>query len=160
IFLESDLFFAGQRPAVNVGLSVSRVGGAAQSNIMKKSVGTVRLDLAQYREMKVFTQFGGDLDDGTARQLRHGEVLMMLLRQSKHAPMSLHEQVITLIAAGAGVFDTVPSPEVKERQTKLLSFFESERPAVCMRIDHGKTYSENLKEEIVRSAREFMARGV
>jgi len=152
IFLESDLFFAGQRPAVNVGLSVSRVGGAAQYDIMKKSVGTVRLDLAQYREMKVFSQFGGDLDAGTARQLRHGEALMTLLRQDKQSPMTLHEQVITLICADGGVFTDVPVKEIKEYQKKLLAFFERERPTICMRIDHGRTYTDELKGEILSAA--------
>jgi len=156
IFLESDLFFAGQRPAVNVGLSVSRVGGAAQYDVMKKSVGTVRLDLAQYREMKVFSQFGGDLDAGTARQLRHGEALMTLLRQDKQSPMTLHEQVITLVAADGGVFTDVPVKEIKERQRELLSFFERERGAICMRIEHGRVYSDELREEILSSASEFM----
>ena len=155
IFLESELFFAGQRPAVNVGLSVSRVGGAAQTEVMKKSVGTVRLDLAQYREMKVFTQFGGDLDPGTARQLRHGESLMMLLRQDKQSPMNLHEQVITLNAADHGVFTDIPPKQVKRCQTALLEFFERERPALCMKIDHGKKYSAELKEEICSSCDVF-----
>ena len=155
IFLENELFFSGQRPAVNVGLSVSRVGGAAQTDVMKKSVGTVRLDLAQYREMKVFTQFGGDLDSGTARQLRHGEALMMLLRQGKQSPMSLHEQVITLVAADRGVFTDVPVKEIKSYQAALLAFFDRERPALCLKIDHEKRFSEDLKEEIVDACERF-----
>ncbi len=158
IFLESDLFFAGQRPAVNVGLSVSRVGGAAQYEVMKKSVGTVRLDLAQYREMKVFTQFGGDLDAGTARRLRHGEALMMLLRQGRYSPMSLHEQVITLICADGGLFTDVPVGEIKDVQKQLLELFEAERPAICLRIDRRKKYSEELRKSILDAAQGFMER--
>ncbi len=158
LFLESDLFFAGQRPAVNVGLSVSRVGGAAQYDIMKKSVGSVRLDLAQYREMKVFTQFGGELDAGTARRLRHGEVLMMLLRQDKQSPMPLHSQVITLICANGGIFTDIPVKEVKQYQSELLDYFEREVPTVCLRIDHEKTYSDEIRDLILEAAARFIAR--
>jgi len=157
IFLESDLFFAGQRPAVNVGLSVSRVGSAAQSDVMKRSVGTVRLDLAQYREMKVFSQFGGELDAGTARQLRHGEALMMLLRQNKQSPMNLHEQVLTLICADGGVFTDVPVKSVKTFQRDLLAFFEREYPTICQRIDHSQKYTDTLREEILAAAEQFRA---
>ena len=99
IFLESDLFFSGQRPAVNVGLSVSRVGGDAQTKAMKKAAGGIRLDLAQYREMEVFTQFSSDLDETTKRQLTYGQSLMRLLRQPQYHPMSQHDQVITLVSA-------------------------------------------------------------
>lgn len=158
LFLESDLFFAGQRPAVNVGLSVSRVGGAAQYDIMKKSVGSVRLDLAQYREMKVFTQFGGELDAGTARRLRYGEVLMMLLRQNKQSPMPLHSQVITLICANGGIFTDIPVKEVKQYQSELLDYFEREVPTVCLRIDHEKTYSDEIRDLILEAAARFIAR--
>lgn len=155
IFLESELFFAGQRPAVNVGLSVSRVGGAAQTAVMKKAVGTVRLDLAQYREMKVFSQFGGELDEHTAKKLRHGETLMMLLRQDKHMPMELHRQVITLVCAGAGIFTDVPVKEVRDYQMRLLEYFETEHSSICIKIDHYKQYSEELKEEIISAAKAF-----
>ncbi len=158
LFLESDLFFAGQRPAVNVGLSVSRVGGAAQYDIMKKSVGSVRLDLAQYREMKVFTQFGGELDAGTARRLRHGEVLMTLLRQDKLSPMPLHRQVITLVCANGGIFTDIPVKEVKDYQGELLDYFEREVPTVCLRIDHEKTYSDEIRDLILEAARKFADR--
>ena len=155
IFLESELFYAGQRPAINIGLSVSRVGGAAQFDVMKKSVGSVRLDLAQYREMKVFSQFGGDLDASTEQRLRHGAALMQLLRQDKHTPMTLHEQVITLICADAGIFTQVPEKEVKAYQTALLAHFENNHPALCMRIDHGKTMSDKLREKILEGAKQF-----
>lgn len=157
IFLESDLFFAGQRPAINVGLSVSRVGGSAQTNVMKKSVGTVRLDLAQYREMQAFSQFGGDLDASTARQLRYGAGLMQLLRQHNNSPMSLHSQVITLICAQAQLFVDVPSKNIKEVQHELISYFEQYNSAVCHKIEHSKTYSDKLRDEIIDTAKKFIA---
>lgn len=156
LFLESDLFFAGQRPAVNVGLSVSRVGGSAQTNVMKKSVGAIRLDLAQYREMKAFSQFGGDLDSGTAHQLKYGAGLMQLLRQKNNSPMSLHSQVITLITAQAQLFAELPVNRVKSVQEELIAYFEQYNSAVCHKIEHGKAYSEELKKEIIDTAKRFL----
>ena len=114
IFLESNLFNAGMRPAVNVGLSVSRVGGAAQTKAMKKASGSIRIDLAQYREMEVFTQFASDLDDATKAQLQHGKALMELLKQPLSHPLSMHEQVLTLCMATDGVFDKIPTRQVKQ----------------------------------------------
>lgn len=156
IFLESELFFAGQRPAINVGLSVSRVGGAAQTNIMKKSVNTIRLDLAQYREMQAFTQFGGDLDAGTARQLKYGAGLMQLLRQSNNAPMPLHTQVITLLCAQAKLFVDIPVKEIKTVQRELISYMEQHNSDLCVKITHDRAYSEKLKDDIVNAAREYI----
>lgn len=156
IFLESELFFAGQRPAINVGLSVSRVGGAAQTNIMKKSVNTIRLDLAQYREMQAFTQFGGDLDAGTARQLKYGAGLMQLLRQSNNAPMPLHTQVITLLCAQAELFVDIPVKEIKTVQRELISYMEQHNNDLCVKITHDRAYSEKLKDDIVNAAREYI----
>jgi len=156
IFLESELFFAGQRPAINVGLSVSRVGGAAQTNIMKKSVNTIRLDLAQYREMQAFTQFGGDLDAGTARQLKYGAGLMQLLRQSNNAPMPLHTQVITLLCAQAKLFVDIPVKEIKTVQRELISYMEQRNSDLCVKITHDRAYSEKLKDDIVNAAREYI----
>lgn len=156
IFLESELFFAGQRPAINVGLSVSRVGGAAQTNIMKKSVSTIRLDLAQYREMQAFTQFGGDLDAGTARQLKYGAGLMQLLRQSNNEPMSLHCQIITLICAQAKLFVDIPVKDIKKLQKELIVHMEQAHRDLCMKIEHNKTYSEHLKKDIVEAAKAFI----
>ena len=157
IFLESELFFAGQRPAINVGLSVSRVGGSAQTNVMKKSVGTIRLDLAQYREMQAFSQFGGDLDVSTAEQLKYGAGLMQLLRQPNNSPMSLHQQVITLICAQARLFVQFPVKEIREVLKDLLEYFEAYHGAICHKIEHGRVYSEELREEIIDRARKFMA---
>ena len=157
IFLESELFFAGQRPAINVGLSVSRVGGSAQTNVMKKSVGTIRLDLAQYREMQAFSQFGGDLDVSTAEQLKYGAGLMQLLRQPNNSPMSLHQQVITLICAQARLFVQLPEKEIRDVLKDLLEHFEAYHGAICHKIEHGRVYSEELREEIIDRARKFMA---
>ncbi len=157
IFLESDLFFAGQRPAINVGLSVSRVGGSAQTSVMKKSVGSIRLDLAQYREMQAFSQFGGDLDAGTARQLRYGAGLMQLLRQDKAQPMELHRQVITLLCAQAGFFTDIPVREIRQKQQELLEYLEQTHRSLCLNIDHHHNYSEQLKSEILNAAKSFFA---
>jgi len=157
LFLESELFFSGQRPAINVGLSVSRVGGAAQTNVMKKSVGSIRLDLAQYREMQAFSQFSGDLDASTARQLKYGAGLMQLLRQPNNSPLSLQRQVITLICAQAKLFVDVPVKEIKAVQKELIAHFEQQHSDICHRITVGRTYSEELKNDIIQAARLFMA---
>ena len=158
LFLESDLFHSGQRPAVNIGLSVSRVGGAAQFDVMKKSVGQIRLDLAQYREMKVFTQFGGDLDAQTGRRLTHGEALMMLLRQGKDSPMTLHTQVITLICADSEYFTDIPVRDITAARDSLNEYFEREQPAICLRIDHQRRFSDDLKDQIIAAAEVFRSR--
>ena len=156
IFLESDLFFSGQRPAVNVGLSVSRVGGAAQTNIMKKSVGSLRLDLAQYREMQVFSQFGGDLDEQTLKDLTYGAGLMQVLRQPTKAPMSLWQQVVTLIVAEARLFSNIPVNKVKEKQLELLDYFEHNCGALCLHIQHKAVFSPEIKQEIIDNAKAFL----
>lgn len=155
IFLESDLFAAGQRPAVNVGLSVSRVGGAAQTKAMKKAVGALRLDLAQYREMQVFSQFGGDLDAGTREQLIYGEGLMRLLRQDKQSPMNLHEQVIALVCAREKIFVGVPPKEIKNYEKKLLDYFEHYQSSLCLKIEHDKILSDEIKNDIITAAKKF-----
>jgi F-type H+-transporting ATPase subunit alpha len=153
IFLESDLFFAGQRPAVNVGLSVSRVGGDAQTKAMKKAVGTLRLDLAQYREMEVFTQFSSDLDDTTKRQLTYGQGLMRLLRQPRYAPLSQHQQVVVLTAAMAHVMQEVPLERMDAFRAHLLSEVEAEAPDLCGRIDRTGQMAPEDREEIISLAR-------
>lgn len=156
IFLESDLFFAGQRPAVNVGLSVSRVGGAAQTKAMKKAAGTLRLDLAQYREMEVFTQFSSDLDETTKRQLAYGQSLMRLLRQPQYQPMSQHEQVITLVAAQEHVMQEVPLEAVNAFQKALLAYAETQNAELCRRIDRTGVLSDADREEIRQLSKAFL----
>lgn len=158
IFLESDLFFAGQRPAVNVGLSVSRVGGAAQTKAMKKAAGSIRLDLAQYREMEVFTQFSSDLDETTKRQLSYGQGLMYLLRQHQSNPLRLHEQVITLVAATAHVMQDVPLTKMLAFRQALFDHFHEEQGSLCDAIDTTGTLSDEDKVVIVEEAKQFVTR--
>ena len=155
IFLESDLFFSGMRPAVNVGLSVSRVGGAAQTKAMKKASGSVRIDLAQYREMEVFTQFASDLDDATKAQLQHGKALMELLKQPLCHPLSMHEQVMTLVMANNGVFDEIPTKEVKKHQTELLEFIDLKHPEIGKQIEDKKEINDELVKNILEAVKEF-----
>ena len=156
IFLESSLFFAGQRPAVNVGLSVSRVGGDAQTKAMKSAAGTLRLVLAQYREMEVFTQFSSDLDDATKRQLAFGQSLTRLLRQRQYHPMSQHRQVIALVAALNHVMQDVPLEQMDEFTDFLLSFLEEQAPDLCQRIDRTGLLPQEDREEILTLARKAL----
>ena len=155
IFLESNLFFSGQRPAVNVGLSVSRVGGAAQTKAMKKAAGSIRIDLAQYREMEVFTQFSSDLDDATREQLNYGAGLMELLKQPCYHPMSMTEQVITLVAATAKVFLNVPKERIKSFQSSMLEHFATNHSYICQEIAVGKVLTDDLRQRIEAAARAF-----
>ncbi|MBO4770072.1 MAG: F0F1 ATP synthase subunit alpha [Clostridia bacterium] len=157
IYLDSELFYSGQRPAINVGLSVSRVGSAAQTNIMKKSVGSVRLDLAQYREMQVFSRFGSDLDDQTRSRLRYGERLMCLLRQPGRSPMSLWQQIVLLLAAQDGLFVNVPVRKINAVKTEFLNWFGNYNSTLTLRAEHEKMFSEELREKILSAARSFFA---
>lgn len=155
IFLESNLFFSGMRPAVNVGLSVSRVGGAAQTKAMKKASGSIRIDLAQFRELEVFTQFASDLDEITKKQLVHGNALMELLKQPLGSPLSLHDQVITLCLANKGYFDDIEKTKIKEYQTGLLQYFELHHKDIGEYIEEQKDISEELVERIAAAAEEY-----
>ena len=155
IFLESDLFFSGMRPAVNVGLSVSRVGGAAQTKAMKKAAGSVRIDLAQYREMQVFTQFSSDLDDATKAQLEYGACLMELLKQPLCSPLSMPEQVITLCAATHKKMIGIPLKELKSYQKELLEYVGNTYPEIIRELDEKKVLTEELETKIVKAADEF-----
>ena len=155
IFLESSLFFSGMRPAVNVGLSVSRVGGDAQTKAMKKAAGSLRIDLAQYREMEVFTQFSSDLDDATKEQLEYGSGLMELLKQPLGKPMSLSDKVITLCAARHKVMLGIPTAKVKGFQMDMLSYFASAHPEIAREIEETKDLSKELSQKIVEIAEEF-----
>lgn len=155
IFLESELFFAGQRPAVNVGLSVSRVGGAAQTKAMKKASGSLRIDLAQYREMEVFTQFSSELDANTKELLDHGKILMQLLKQPLTKPLSLHEQVITLVAANNKLLLGVDPKEVKNFVTELLNYFEAKHGALVEEIETKKVLTDEMIEQIIEGVKAF-----
>lgn len=155
IFLESGLFASGMRPAVNVGLSVSRVGGAAQTKAMKKASGSIRIDLAQYREMEVFTQFSSDLDAATKEQLEYGSGLMELLKQPLGQPLSLHEKVITLCAATHKVLLGVEKTQIKKFQGDMLRFFDLNYPEIGQEIEEKKVLSDEMIGRIVEKAREF-----
>ena len=144
IFLESNLFFSGMRPAVNVGLSVSRVGGAAQTKAMKKAAGSIRIDLAQYREMEVFTQFSSDLDDDTKEQLQYGKGLMELLKQPLCQPLDMAEQVITLWTATHKIFLNVEVKKIKETQKGMLEYFKNAHPEIIAEQNaEYQRYDEN-----------------
>ena len=158
IFLESDLFNAGMRPAVNVGLSVSRVGGAAQTKAMKKASGSVRIDLAQAREMESFTQFSSDLDEATKNQLKYGSCLTELLKQPLGRPLSLHEQVITLCVATNKMMLDIDTKKIKEFQMDMLAFFDREHKEIGKAIDEKKVLDDELKEQILAAAKEFKER--
>ena len=155
IFLESGLFAAGMRPAVNVGLSVSRVGGAAQTKAMKKASGSIRIDLAQYREMEVFTQFSSDLDPATKEQLEYGSGLMELLKQPLYHPMSLHEKVITRCAATHKIFLGIDKKEIRQFRLDLMTWFDTKYPNIGEEIEEKKVLSDELIDQIVLIAEEF-----
>ncbi len=155
IFLESDLFFAGQRPAVNVGLSVSRVGGAAQTKAMKKAAGSLRIDLAQYREMEVFTQFSSDLDEATMNQLLQGKVLMSMLKQPLEHPMSPAREVILLCAAQSRKLLHVEPQEVGNYCNDLFAWFEDKHPDIAEQIEKNGTLDADLKTQILMAVDEF-----
>ncbi len=157
IFLESSLFFSGQRPAVNVGLSVSRVGGDAQTKAMKKAAGTIRLDLAQYREIEVFTQFSSDLDEVTKNQLVYGQGLMRLLRQKQYHPMSQHEQVILLVAALNHQMQDVPVDALDAFKADFLSYMEETVPDLCGEIDRNGQLTEEIRSDILSLVKTFKA---
>ena len=156
IFLESDLFFSGQRPAVNVGLSVSRVGGDAQTKAMKKASGAIRLDLAQYREMEVFTQFAGDLDDETRNQLVYGQGLMQMLRQEQYSPYTMSEQVVILVIMLAHVLRAVEPGDIKSVIAKLLQYFKDKRADILEKIEKSGQLGDDDKAEILKTAEKFI----
>ena len=155
IYLESNLFFSGQRPAVNVGLSVSRVGGDAQTKAMKKSAGSLRLDLAQYREMEVFTQFSSDLDEATKNQLIYGQGLMLLLRQNQYSPLSQHQQVVLLLAALAHTMQKIPLAELADYRTALLRAEEEQNGDILRSIDRTGVFSEEERTQLIQTAEAF-----
>ena len=158
IYLETNLFNAGQRPAVNVGLSVSRVGGAAQTKAMKKASGSIRIDLAQYREMEVFTQFSSDLDDTTREQLAYGKGLMEVLKQPLYRPLSMAEQVITLVVATAKGFIDIPLTEVKRYQMALLDYIREHHGEIITELEETKALTDELRQAVLTAAEEYKGR--
>lgn len=157
IFLESDLFNSGIRPAVNVGLSVSRVGGSAQIKAMKKVAGTLRLDLAQYRELAAFSAFGSDLDEATKRQLNRGERLVELLKQDQYAPADVIDQAVSILVATKGLLDVVPTPKVRVAEKDILEFLHSRHADVMAEISSTKEINGGNEGKILDAVKGFLA---
>ena len=157
IFLESDLFNSGIRPAVNVGLSVSRVGGSAQIKAMKKVAGTLRLDLAQYRELAAFSAFGSDLDEATKRQLNRGERLVELLKQDNYAPVDVIDQAVAILVATKGLLDVVPTPKVRVAEKDILEFLHSRHGDTMKEISASKEVSGANEGKILEAVKSFLA---
>ena len=157
IFLENDLFYQGIRPAINVGISVSRVGGAAQTKAMKKVAGSLRLDLAQYRELAAFAQFGSDLDKSTQRQLTRGERMVEILKQDQYVPMPVEKQVSIIFAAGKGFLDAVPIDQVHAWEKGFHAFMEQKHSAVLQAIATSGKLEDNTVESLTAAIKEFSA---
>jgi F-type H+-transporting ATPase subunit alpha len=155
IYLEPSLFFAGVRPAINVGLSVSRVGGAAQTKAMKQVAGRLRLDLAQYRELEAFAKFGSDLDKSTLAQLNRGIRLVELLKQPQYVPMPAEKEVMSLYAGTRGHLDNVPVNKVAEYETQMLNFIERKYPDILSELKEKKVISDDLDQKMKSALEEF-----
>ncbi len=155
IYLESDLFYSGVRPAINVGLSVSRVGGSAQVKAMKQVAGTLRLSLAQYREMAAFAQFGSDLDKATQMQLARGERLVEILKQPQYRPIPNEKQVLIIFAANNGFLDDYPVASLRRYETELYTFFDSRKGDILTELRDKKAIDDDLKGKIVAALNEF-----
>ena len=154
IFLETDLFFRGIRPALNVGLSVSRVGGSAQTKPMKKVAGSMKLALAQFRELEAFSQFSSDLDSETKKQIERGRRLTELLKQPQYSPYAVEEQVLSIYAAGKGYFDDVEMSMVRDAETKMIYFMRKTRSALLERIAKGE-WGDEVEAELKAGIEEF-----
>lgn len=157
IYLESDLFYAGVRPAINVGLSVSRVGGAAQIKAMKQVAGRLRLDLAQYRELAAFAQFGSDLDKVTQARLARGERMVEILKQDQYQPMPVEEQVAVLYAAVNGYLDDLPVEKVRTFETEFLRYLRTQKPEVLARIREKKELTAEIEDQLKQAIQEVKA---
>ncbi len=157
IYLESDLFNSGIRPAVNVGLSVSRVGGSAQIKAMKKVAGTLRLDLAQYRELAAFAAFGSDLDAATKRQLDRGERLVELLKQGQYAPLEVIDQVLVIFAATKGLFDSVPTANIQQASKDLVDHLRAKQAGLVAEITEQKAVNDANEPKLIQAIKDFVA---
>ena len=155
IYLEPELFYAGVRPAVNVGLSVSRVGGAAQTKAMKQVAGTLRLDLAQFREMAAFAQFGSDLDKSTLAQIERGKRMVELLKQNQYVPLTMEDQVIGLFAGANGYLDDVPVEAISRFEDELLKFIRGTKADIRSELAEKKAIDDSLKEKLISAIEEF-----
>ena len=155
IFLEADLFNSGIRPAINVGNSVSRVGGSAQIKAMKQVAGTLRLDLAQYRELAAFAQFGSDLDRSTQAQLNRGQRLVEILKQPQYRPQGVEQQVLILWAATSGQLDDIPVEQVRRFEADFQRFVETSQPGILNAIREKKSLTDEIKQELVGAVADF-----
>src|SRR3989440_882694 len=158
IFLEADLFNSGIRPAINVGNSVSRVGGSAQIKAMKQVAGSLRLDLAQYRELAAFAQFGSDLDKATQAQLARGERLTEILKQPQYQPMDVEKQVLIIWSATNGYIDDVPIERIKKFEAELVRFIENSHPGVLQALREKKAIDADIQKDLEQSLRDFKDR--
>jgi F-type H+-transporting ATPase subunit alpha len=157
IFLEGDLFYAGVRPAINVGISVSRVGGNAQIKAMRQVAGRLRLDLAQYRALAAFAQFGSDLDKNTLAQLTRGERMVELLKQGQFMPMPVEQQVISIWSGTNGYLDDVPAAAVRKFEAEWLAFVKKQYPEVAHNIATAKAISESDEKRLHEACKAFKA---
>jgi F-type H+-transporting ATPase subunit alpha len=157
IFLESDLFYSGVRPAINVGISVSRVGGNAQIKAMKQIAGSLRLDLAQYREMAAFAQFGSDLDAATQRQINRGSRLVEILKQDQYEPLPVEKQILLIFAGTNGFVDHLPVSALKKYEQELYAFVESRQPDLLPEIVKKRELNDELRAKIKKVLEEFNA---
>ena len=155
IYLETDLFYSGIRPAINAGLSVSRVGGSAQIKAMKQVAGRLRIDLAQYRDLEAFAKFGSDLDKATQQQLHRGQRLMEILKQDQYVPMPFEHQIVVIFAATNGYVDPVALEQVRRFEKELLSFMQMKHPQVMPDIAARKILDDDIKQRLVRALEEF-----
>jgi F-type H+-transporting ATPase subunit alpha len=155
IYLEPDLFFAGVRPAINVGISVSRVGGNAQRKAMKKVAGSLRLDLAAFRELEAFAQLGTELDAATQRQLDRGQRMVELLKQPQYQPYNVNEEVLSIFAGTRGFLDDVPVREVAKFEAAMLKFFRDQHPEIIEELDRTKDLGNDLAEKVGQAIRDF-----
>jgi F-type H+-transporting ATPase subunit alpha len=155
IYLEPELFYAGVRPAVNVGLSVSRVGGAAQTKAMKQVAGTLRLDLAQFREMAAFAQFGSDLDKATLKQIERGKRMVELLKQNQYVPMTMQDQVIVLFAGTQGYLDDIPVEAIKKFEEEFVKFISAAKDDLRRELADKKAIDDNMKAKLIQAIEEF-----
>jgi F-type H+-transporting ATPase subunit alpha len=155
IYLESDLFNAGQRPALNVGISVSRVGSAAQTKAMRKVAGPLKLDLAQYRELAAFAQFASDLDKATRDQLTRGEKISEVIKQPQYEPLSVEKQVAILSVATSGLLDDVPTPRVREFEQSFYRYLESDNPEILQTLGDKKELTDEIAAALKEAAQAF-----
>jgi F-type H+-transporting ATPase subunit alpha len=158
IFLESDLFYSGVRPAINVGISVSRVGGSAQTKATKQVAGRLRLDLAQFRELAAFAAFGSDLDEATQAQLTRGERLVEILKQDQYKPMSMEQQVVLIYSGVNGHLDELPISSLSKFEEELIPFVESKYPDIYTSIRNDKKITDVTEKELVKAITEFKSR--